>query len=400
MESRLRQIIRQKLEETGEPLTPEEEIEAKKMEEEDTPSRLSSLQDKAAPLLTPRLSQSLPPIAPRKKSMTEEIVTKNPSGPVSVPPTTKPAAFNKSTAPRPWKDISKEIGDLRAEMPAEQRASFDNEYQDIERMRAQAINSFKADKQSQDWGKVAEMLGRAAMKLAAGYSGLKSGADLTGAVDAGEKWDWKSDYDALKDELATTLDNAEARRKTVTRKEDRLHHELDASTGAMRKERSALEDDRRKRDMNAENRQTEETKANTKDKEKEDRFYAAKNLEAVQKELDALDRVKSGITRKGKLSRDALTTDLAGMGIDLSTIPEAKGTFWGTKGSDSIDAAELGKVLAAHGAKLRARRDQLLQGQASETPSAPATPGVEEERVDPKTGKIAIFKDKKFVRWK
>lgn len=383
---KLLQLIQQKID-RGEPPTAEEEAILAEEEQKVAPSSLSSLQKKAEPTFAPPKASIPAPSLPKKEEP-----------PKASPP---PAPSKDTYEAKPWADRSKEIGALRAEMPAEQRSSFDKEYASIDSLRERAIDAYRENKKSADWGRVAEMLGRAVLKLAAGYSGLKSGQDMSGAVESGEKWDWKTDYSNMKDELNVMLDTAEGRRKSTERKEDRVSKELADTTGVMRKERSELESDIRKRDTLKEAHKGDAAKEKAKtdaEKSKEDRFYAAKNLEAVQKELDALNSARAGISKKGKLSRDAIATDLAGFGIEIGSIPEAKGALWGTKGSDSVDANALNQVLVAHEKKLRERQAQLLQGSKPPAPEAPA--GAEEERLDQKTGKTAIFKDKQFVRWK
>lgn len=399
---RLRQLIQQKLEQ-GEPLTPEEQAEDERMAAEASPSALGSLQNKAAPELSPRPAQTLPPIAPRKAAPTPAKAPEvTPSAPAS-----KPA--DEGYKPRPFKDVHQEVANYRKDMDPEVQSKFDREYSSLENMRQQAIGAYKADRKAADWGRFAEMLSRALLKMAAGYAGLKSGVDLTGAVDAGEKWDWKQDYDNMKEDLRTQLDGIGESRKHVDKKEERSYRAGEEATSAGRKEISSKEDDERTRLMNADKNASDskkDAKQEKKEQDREDRFYAGKSLEAVQKELDALNSARAGISKKGKLSRDALATDLAGFGIDISQIPEAKGTFWGTKGSDSVDANELNKVLVAHENKLKQRQSELLSGKGSALSASPPNtatnppPSGEEERVDPKTGKTAIFKNKQFVRWK
>lgn len=358
------------------------EIENQKrrfVEENNQPSALSRLGSKLA---SNWKSQMLPPSKKeeenKKAPSASEPKSESSKEISSTTSSTSSVGSEKEKIPAaPMKERQAKLDAVAKDLPSPLLANFNDERMRLEELRVRAVNAYKKDKESADWGRVAEMLGRAMLKLAAGYSGLKSGHDMSGAVESGEKWDWKSDYDNMKDTLKFELEGIESNKADLGRREAAINKEASDERSDKRDYKKAID----VANIAHKNDQARIDAKATEDKLKDDRYFKKLSVEDMQSQIKSFDKLANVHTSKGGKITYGEISDL-----DLETLPTGAKEWWGLSTSDkNVDIADLTKRISE---KKRSMQRELERRIATTSDTEKETSDQRPSRAAPSSSQI------------
>jgi len=242
------------------------------------------------------------------------------------------------------------------------KREFDKEYASLDNQRREAIRLYKEDKTALDWGRVGEMLGRSMVLLAAGTLG-QGAAGMKGVAES-EKWDWRTDYDALKEGLSRELETVEYGRKKTSKDEERVKAQQEKGKLLSAQEEMARTDDMRAAELYKTRESDREKKENAKasDKERKDELAVVnRQLAEVQK------KIRDKATFKNQETLKAWVSSVFGEAAAEDVITKSeKGELWGWDEKKAKDA------LSSYVNQLHTRQAELAGGAPS--PSSQASP--------------------------
>jgi hypothetical protein len=161
-----------------------------------------------------------------------------------------------------------------------------------ESRKSELADIYKQAKKQKQYGELAETIGQALIQLGAGYSGLKTGTDMSGLKF--NRSNWEKQYDQLLDELRTGLQDTEQSRGAVERA-----HEMsvrDQEKEQSRLDTAAADARRRKFDM---------TLARIRDKQSSDELKSRTEERTKDKQEAALGKQQERLNKQQQ-DRDQL----------------------------------------------------------------------------------------------